>query len=53
MARTLDGEKISSGISFKKLSLLSRRTTILTEREACGFLPMPKGGGICRITIND
>ncbi|MDR1541721.1 MAG: hypothetical protein LBU32_27790 [Clostridiales bacterium] len=27
--RTLDGEKISAGMSFKKLSLLSGRTAIL------------------------
>jgi N6-L-threonylcarbamoyladenine synthase len=31
--RTLDGTKLSAGISGKKLNLLSRRTAILTEKE--------------------
>ncbi|MDR1536484.1 MAG: hypothetical protein LBU32_00515 [Clostridiales bacterium] len=31
--RTLDGTKLSAGISCKKLNLLSRRTAILTEKE--------------------
>jgi N6-L-threonylcarbamoyladenine synthase len=31
--RTLDGAKLSAGISCKKLNLLSRRTAILTEKE--------------------
>jgi len=29
-ARTLDGEKLSAGISYKKLNLLEKRKTILT-----------------------
>jgi N6-L-threonylcarbamoyladenine synthase len=31
--RTLDGTKLSAGISCRKLNLLSRRTAILTEKE--------------------
>ncbi|MDR1537785.1 MAG: hypothetical protein LBU32_07275 [Clostridiales bacterium] len=31
--RSLDGERLSAGISCKKLNLLSRRTAILTEKE--------------------
>ncbi|MDR1542091.1 MAG: hypothetical protein LBU32_29765 [Clostridiales bacterium] len=31
--RMLDGTKLPAGISCKKLNLLSRRTTILTEKE--------------------
>ncbi|GHV34618.1 hypothetical protein FACS1894187_05570 [Synergistales bacterium] len=31
--RTLDGEKLSAGISYKKLGLLETRKTILTQQE--------------------
>jgi len=33
-ARTLDGTKLSAGVSYKKLKLLERRKTILIERRA-------------------
>lgn len=34
--RRLDGTKISAGVSYKKLKLLEKRKTILTERRARG-----------------
>jgi hypothetical protein len=37
--RTLDGAKLSAGISCKKLNLLSRRTAILTEKEGMRLPP--------------
>ena len=43
--RKLDGEKVSAGVSYKKLTPLEKRKTILTEGER-RFLPMPKGRGI-------
>jgi N6-L-threonylcarbamoyladenine synthase len=35
--QTLSGEKLSAGISCKKLMLLAKRKTILTEREGRGI----------------
>lgn len=37
--RTLEGEKLSTGISYKKLVLIEKRKTILTERRrrSCSF----------------
>lgn len=35
--RTLDGTKISAGVSYKKLQLLERRKTIITERRMQGI----------------
>ena len=32
--RTLDGERLSTGISYKKLAPIEKRRTILTERRA-------------------
>ncbi|MDR1539194.1 MAG: HNH endonuclease, partial [Clostridiales bacterium] len=37
--RTLDGAKLSAGISCKKLNLLSGRTAILTEKEGMRLPP--------------
>lgn len=42
--RKLNGEKISSDISYKKLNPLEKRKTILTERSR-RFLPTAKAGG--------
>ena len=42
--RTLDGTKISAGVSYKKLTLLETRKTVLTERRAA-FLPIAKARG--------
>ncbi len=33
--RTLDGERISAGISYKRLKPLAKSTTLLTERRMC------------------
>ena len=43
--RTLDGTKLSAGITYKKLKLLEKRKTILTERRAA-LLPIAKARGI-------
>lgn len=43
--RTLDGTKLSAGISYKKLSLIERQKSILTERRAVLF-PMAEARGI-------
>ena len=37
--RTLFGEKLSEGVSYKKLSLLERRTTFLTQLVKEGAIP--------------
>jgi hypothetical protein len=42
--RTLDSTKLSAGISYKKLTLLECRKTILTERRKA-LLPMAKARG--------
>ena len=35
--RTLDGVRLSAGVSFKKLMLVEKRTTFLTQlRKECG-----------------
>lgn len=43
--RKINGEKINASISYKKLSLLEKRTTQITERSR-RFLPMAKARGI-------
>lgn len=37
--RTLDGTRLSAGISYRKLTLLEKRKSILTERRRGEFLP--------------
>ena len=45
--RRLDGTRISAGISFKKLRLLERRRTYLTElRKEAALPPLPEGRGL-------
>ncbi len=45
--RKLDGTRISAGISFKKLRLLERRRTYLTElRKEAALPPLPEGRGL-------
>lgn len=40
--RTLEGKKISAGVSYKKLKPLTKSTTMLTEKEAVRFHPTLK-----------
>lgn len=42
--RKLDGSKISAGISYKKLTLISKRKTYLTERRGAASSPCLKAG---------
>lgn len=42
--RTLDGTKISAGISYKKLTLLETRKSVLVEKRAA-FIPVSKAMG--------
>lgn len=45
--RRLDGTRISAGISFKKLRLLERRRTYLTElRKETALPPLPERRGL-------
>ena len=44
--RTLDGERINAGISYKKLTPLEKRSTLLKEQEERHFLPMAGAIGI-------
>lgn len=43
--RKLDGARISAGVTYKKLKLLEKRKTILTERRTA-LIPMAKARGI-------
>ena len=43
--RTLDGTRISAGLSYKKLALLEKRKTILSELKHSAFPPRPEGRG--------
>ena len=43
--RTLDGIKLSAGVTYKKLELLEKRKPLLTERRAA-LLPIDKSRGI-------
>ena len=42
--RKLDGTKISAGISYKKLELISKRKTYLIERRSAACSPQLKQG---------
>lgn len=42
--RTLDGEKLSAGIAYKKLAPIEKRRTILTERRERCSSPCLKAG---------
>ena len=51
--RRLDGTKISAGISYKKLSLLEKRKTFLTElrKEEAAIPPSPEGEGFLAASL--
>ena len=44
--RKLDRTTVSAGVTYKKLILVSKRKTFLTERRLAHFLPTAKAGGI-------
>ena len=44
--RKLDRTTVSTGVTYKKLILVSKRKTFLTERRLAHFLPTAKAGGI-------
>lgn len=49
--RKLDGTKISAGISYKKLELITKRKTYLIERRNAVSSPQLKQGGIHRANL--